>query len=106
MSLLKEFDEIIDKKDKVLLAVAIELRSALVKATPVDTSFLKSSWQPVRKTDDGYVISNTALYADIVLAGRRIVQGKTYGSNQLPEGIQPIIQKYNEILQEKLKEIK
>lgn len=105
MSLLKEFDKIIDKKDKILLAVAIELRSALVKATPVDTSFLKSSWQPVRKTDDGYIISNTALYADIVLTGYRIVNGKQWGSRKLSSGIAPIIAQYNEILQQKLSEI-
>lgn len=103
--ILKEFEAIERKKDDAILSVAIELRAELVKSTPVDTGNLRGSWTALTKTDDGYRFGNSAIYADIVLTGRRIVNGKTYGSEQLPEGIAPIIQKYNEILQQKLKAI-
>ena len=106
MSLLSEFEDIVKKKDLVLLAVATELRSALVKATPVDTGNLKASWSPLIKTDNGYRLSNTAIYADIRLEGYRIINGKQYGSLKFPEGFRPILAKYGEILQQKLKEIK
>lgn len=105
MSLLSEFEEIEQKKDDAIFVVAFELYSELVKSTPVDTSFLRQSWIAPIKKDDGYIIQNTAKYADIVLAGRRVVRGKTYGSNQLPEGIEPILEKYSNILQIKLKAI-
>lgn len=106
MSLLSEFEEIERKKDDIVLSVAIELYSELVKSTPVDSGNLKASWISPKKTNDGYIIQNTALYASIVLAGRRVVRGKTYGSLQMSEGVEPIIEKYNNMLQIKLKAIK
>lgn len=105
MSLLSEFEEIEKKKDDIVLSVAIELRAELVKSTPVDSGNLKASWTPIKKTNDGYIFSNTAIYATIIFDGRRTVRGKTYGSEQLPEGIAPLLEKYNGILQRKLKEI-
>lgn len=99
---LDEFNDILKKKDDIILSIAIELRSALVKASPVDTGNLKASWSPIKKTDDGYKIENTATYATIALSERIVVQGKTYGSEQNPAGIDPIIMYYSELLQEKL----
>lgn len=129
MSLLSEFKQIENEADRILLSVAIELRAELIEVTPTgDPSKwavnigrskgdyikpkgysggnLKSSWQPLKKTANGYVLSNTALYADIILEGYRIVNGKAIGSKQLIAGIDPILEKHNNILQEKLKGIK
>ena len=81
MSLLSEFEGIERKKDDIVLSVAIELRAELVKSTPVGnpslwktkyppknyiSGNLKASWTPIKKTNDGYVFSNTALYATII----------------------------------------
>lgn len=102
---LDEFNDIIKKKDDILLSVAIELRSALVKASPVDTGNLKSSWNPIEKTDDGYKIENTAIYATIALSERVVINGKQYGSEQFPQGYTALVIQYNEILQKKLEQI-
>lgn len=105
MSVLSEYNDILSKKDKVIAKVAIELFNELVDATPKITGFLKASWQPPKKKDDGYVISNTALYADIILHERMIIRGKQYGSLQFPDGIDNIILKWEKIMQQELNKI-
>ena len=45
-------------------------------------------------------------YASILFDGRRIVSGKAHGSLQLPAGIDPVIAKYNIIMQSELNKIK
>lgn len=102
---LDEFNDILNKKDDIILSIAIELRSALVKLTPVDTGNLKASWSPVKKTDDGYKIENTANYATIALSERIKVDGKLYGSEQNTAGVDPTILFYSELLQERLDKI-
>lgn len=108
MSLLSEFDEIMIKEDRIVKSTAIELHSQLVKVTPVDTSNLKSSWTAVRKTEDGYSFGNTEnVYgADVIFRGLRTVNGRTYGSKNLPDGIQPFLDSAEIQLQKDLKGIK
>ncbi len=110
--LLNEFDEIIEKQDNILFEVSTNLLSTMrISArrgggSPVDTGHFRSSWTEVEKRQDGYQFTNTATYADVLAGGRREVNGKWYGSRQLPNGIKPIIQKHDEILTKKLKGIK
>ena len=111
MGLLSEYKQIMNEHDRILEETVIELFEELRTpaerggGTPVDTGFLRSSWEAPKKTNDGYVITNTANYASIVLSGIFFFDGKTVGSKQLPEGIDPILVKYNEILQRRLNEI-
>lgn len=105
MGLLDEYNQILAKKDKILAEIAIELFAELVNATPVKTGNLRNSWVAPQKTKDGYVITNTAIYADIRLTEYRVVRGKQYGSLQFPNGIEGIISKYNSILQTRLNRI-
>ena len=85
--------------------VASDLMSELVSVTPVDTGQLKGAWD-LQKTSEGWRISNNMQYASILFDGRRIVSGKEYGSKQLPQGIQPVLEKYNIIMQRELNKIK
>ncbi len=110
--LLNEFDDIIKKQDDVVYEVATNLLSTMRTpalrggGSPVDTGNLRASWTKLEKIKDGYQFTNTATYADILASGRRKVNGRWYGSEQMPDGIAPIIEKHNSILQKRLKGIK
>ncbi len=110
--LLNEFDDIIKKQDNVVYEVATNLLSTMRTpaerggGSPVDLGHFRSSWTKLKKIKDGYQFTNTATYADILATGRRKVNGKWYGSEQLPDGIAPIIEKHDVILQRNLKGIK
>lgn len=129
MSLLSEYNNILSETDKVMGQIAVALHGQLIKETPVgDPSlwlvnqgkdkanwsvpenytggFLKQSWTPVERVKNGYIFSNTAIYADIALHERTVVRGKTYGSLQNPAGIDPTIKYYEKLLEQELKGIK
>lgn len=103
MSLLDEYNSVIESKERIFNAIVTDLFAELIQVTPVDTGNLKGAWT-LNKTPSGYIISNSAEYADIVLDGYKIINGKSYGSKQLPQGISPIIAKYNIRLEEQLKD--
>lgn len=128
MSLLSEYNEILTEQEKVMGGIATALRSELIEVTPVgDPSiwlsnqgkpkekwsvpenytggFLRSSWTPIEKVQNGYVFSNTALYADIALHERTVVRGRMYGSLQNKAGIDPTIKYYEKQLQMELDKI-
>ena len=112
MSLLDEYTDIISEKDKILAEIATDLFSELQthsialgreSGTPVDTGALRLAWE-LTKTKDGYTLSNNMKYASIIFAGFHIgTDGKLKGSKQLPNGIAPVLARYNKILQNKLK---
>ena len=107
MGLMDEFNDIIRKEEKVVASVAIDLHSELKKITPVDTGVLRQSWTAPVKVSDGWTFSNTqSKYGEIILGGLRTINGKTYGSKQLPLGIDPTLEKTELELQRKLKAIK
>ena len=101
----QELDKIVAQQKRVVAKVANDLLSELIKITPVDTGALKGAWS-IKKTSDGWQLSNNMNYASILFDGRRIVSGKEYGSLQLPAGIDPVIAKYNIIMQQELKKIR
>ena len=105
MSLLSEFEVIMSEKDKILHSTAINLHAALIPASPSDTGFLRKSWT-VAPIKDGYLIHNSAIYADWATHKREVVRGKMLGSATFPDGIDPTIQKYNKDMKKRLKEIK
>lgn len=120
MSLLSEFNAIKKKKDRIITKSATNLFTKLVKITPVGNPSLwenpnsapkgyaggnlKASWT-IDKKNDGWLINNSALYASIVLRKREKIRGKTYGSKQFPDGIEPIIKLADKKLQQELKDI-
>ena len=106
MSLLSEYENILTQQEQIMGQIANALHGELVKVTPVDTGFLKQSWTPVERVKNGYIFSNTALYADVALHERTIVRGKMYGSEKFPQGVDPTIKYYDKLLEQELKGIK
>lgn len=126
MTLLEEFNELKAKKDFIVAKIANDLFSELVNDTPVGnpsswkinegrtklyipkdyrSGQLKGSWA-IKKTLDGWELSNNMLYASIIFAGRDEDEfGIWRGSKQLPDGIEPTIEKYNILLEQELRKL-
>lgn len=103
--LTKELNDIYEKQQRVLADVVADLFAELQRRTPVDTGELKIAWELTR-TNDGWLISNNMEYASIIFDGRKLDDsGVMRGSEQLPDGIIPILDKYNRILEIKLRKI-
>jgi hypothetical protein len=109
MSVGKEFDAELDailrKRDGIAKAEAIEMHSDVVQATPVDTGHLKGSWEWVTGRYK-YITQTNVEYAPTIDGGRRMVDGKWQGSEQLPHGWQPIIKRHRENIKKLLRRIK
>lgn len=101
-----EFDKLQDDIDKQIRTVTSALYTELEMKTPVDTGYLKNSWEAEEIKKLHWRISNNSDYADYALMGRRMLGEKTVGSEQLPDGISPILIKYDEELENRLKGLK
>jgi len=104
MSLSKEFENLLDQKQKILNKVVLNLYSELVRATPVDTGTLKTSWELKKVSSTHWVLSNNMEYAEIIFRGIR--PGVKGGSKNLPDGVYPILQKFNTQLELELANIR
>lgn len=107
----KEFAVILKKRDRVVKTGAVSLFGDLQVSTPVDTGELRDSWQPPDRLGLlNWRISNIAPYAEIIDGGRReaMVNGtiKWVGSEQLPNGFDPIVKAFEPKLQMELDKIK
>jgi hypothetical protein len=73
-----------------------QLQSELETMTPVDTGFLRSSWnEPIQTSNYSFHLSNDASYAYYLLVlGRHFDGNKFVGSNQLPDGVLPHIRNW------------
>lgn len=105
MSLSSDFNEMIEKSDFIIAEMAANLLEELIKRTPVDIGTLKASWD-MQKVGDGWLLTNNMNYASFIFNGRREVMGKMFGSLQLPDGVYPIIQQFNNQLQKRLNNLK
>ena len=106
-AILNELNQIISEKDKVIATVALDLYNELVKATPVDTGYLRNAWTIENESDGSVIINNPTIYAEIRLSPLIEENGKVrQGSRQYPAGVEQIVDKYDKILQTKLKAIK
>jgi len=85
--------EIKDLKEEMYLEFENEvemLKDELVVMTPVQTGFLRDSWNNVEKIGPGkYVLVNTANYSEIVL-----IRGLKNG--QLPQGVLPHVRQWKD----------
>jgi len=108
MTISQELAVIVAQQKRVVAEVANDLLSELIHTTPValkNGGTLKGGWD-IKKTTDGWRLSNNIGYAEVIFNGRRLVAGKWYGSEQLPGGLPPILAKFNIILQSELNKIK
>lgn len=105
MSLSSEFNQMIDKSDVIIAEMAANLLAELIKRTPVDSGQLKASWDII-KVNSGFLLNNNMNYASFIFNGRRLVMGKMLGSAQMPDGVYPLIQNFNNELNKRLKELK
>lgn len=101
----KEADDILKQRDIVAKSFSLELHESLVSVTPVDTGNLKGAWTWDAENNK-YVSTNNMEYATVIDGGRREINGKMQGSEQLPHGFQPIVERSRKVLQTKLKAIK
>lgn len=101
-----ELNGILQKRDDVAKMFSIELHSAVLKATPVKHGDMKKAWDWSLVGEGHYRSSNNIEYAITIDEGRRNVHGKMQGSEQLPDGFQPIIEREEENLEKMLKDIK
>lgn len=105
MTISEELNNIYKRQMSVVGIVANDLLSEFITVTPVDTGSLKGAWD-IKKIKDGWRIGNNLEYASVIFDGRRLVAGKWYGSKKLPNGLDPILAKYNLLLESELKKIK
>jgi hypothetical protein len=104
MTISQELNSIYDEQMRVVGIVANDMLSELIHVTPValvNGGSLKGAWD-IQTITNGYRLSNNLEYADVIFDGRRLVAGKWYGSEQLPAGLDPILAKYNLILEREL----
>ena len=114
MTLSDELQLLVKKQQKIVAEGAADLLAELIARTPVSPTLkrkdgttyhtggtLKSSWDMV-PVGDGWLLTNNMNYASFIFNGLREVAGKKLGSTQLPDGVAPIIQKHNKIVQRRL----
>ena len=99
----QELKLIVKKQRKVVDDIASDLYSELIEITPVVTGQLKSAWD-LDESNSGWIISNNMTYASIIFDGRG--SRPSGGKYNLPDGITPILKKYNILLQERLNRIR
>ncbi len=99
-------DKIMKQTRQILKETVYEFHSALQRVAPVDTGHFKLSWKVKPVSKDEYLISNNAPYASILWAGRMMVNGKMYGSEQWSKGGDIMLAKRNIQMQNKLKIIR
>lgn len=109
-------EEIIKQKTKILATETTNMFNELERKSPVGTpestgikgyvgGSFKDAWEQ-KKTIDGWQISNSMEYADILADGRRFVVNKWVGSEQWREGLSPTLLKYDIIIRSKFNQIK
>jgi len=97
---LAQIDSAIDKEIK---SAAIVFHSSIKTAWPKDTGFSKDMWMPPIKIEDGYEVYNPVSYSPILWYGRHDIGGRSYGSEQMPNGGAPILDATLDIMLSRIK---
>jgi len=105
-----EFDAILSKRNEVVATGALDMHSAVVKASPEDTGELKRSWElPKEIRSNVWRVGNYAPHSIIIDGGRRKVPYsggmKDIGSERLKDGYTPIIKRVEKHIQKELDRI-
>ncbi|MDM5264682.1 hypothetical protein PF327_10795 [Sulfurovum sp. XTW-4] len=98
MTLLQEFDFEVDKDIKEVASKVVEFHGDLIKASPVDTGEFRDAWELIPNGKLSWTIFNPQSYSSILWAGRKVINDRTYGSEQWPEGGEPMVDKLREDL--------
>jgi len=97
-ALMDDVEDIIDKNVKILYV-------NLVRASPVETGNFRRSWD-LNKGISSWTISNTAEYATQLSGGRRLINGRYYGSIQWSAGLGPMMLRFTKKLKRELGNIR
>jgi len=100
--------DIMKQSGRVISEESMSLFANLKMASPVKTGMFKKSWVLQKKSIDGmkWRISNPLEYASILYDGRRVVNGRAYGSEQWLFGGSPMLERTNIAINAKLKRIR
>ena len=105
MAISDDLNNLFDRQMEIVDRIATDMLSEIIKKTPKREGTLRKAWQ-MEKITGGWRLSNNMEYADVIFDGRRLVAGKWYGSEQMPEGIDPILNKYNIMLEVEINRLK
>ncbi len=107
MIIRKELNKVLKKTEKVIEEWVEETYDIIRNDTPEDTGNLQASWKMRRPSRLNYIVftdRSSKDYADVIAAGRRIVNGKVYGSLQGwgKEGLWHLLEIRQKILERRL----
>ena len=98
MSLMSEFDAEV-KADAIKVGKkVVEFHGDLKSVAPVDSGEFRDAWELIQDGLLSWTIKNPMHYASELWRGRREINGRMYGSDQWPEGGEPMLQKFNKEL--------
>lgn len=95
--------------EKIVAQEAIGLHADLKSASPTKTGDFKANWNIVKKSGSigmAWTIFNPMEYASILWAGRRVVNGRSYGSEQWLQGGDPMLQQTDLAINRRMKAIR
>lgn len=102
----EELAKLYEKQIQTVAEEVANLFTRLLKVAPVDTGAFRSSWNLEQTSPTSWEITNDVEYASVLFDGRRFVAGGWLGSEQWPEGGDVMLERFNKILDRKLKNIR
>lgn len=106
MTPLEELRLLRKKQNDSLAGNVAMFHAELQSVAPVDTGDFKKAWDTEKVKEGVFTISNNMDYADVLARGRRQVMGKWYGSEQWPDGLDPMLQFYRNKITKDLSKVK
>ena len=101
ISFSKQTKYISDKVNDKVKAASFNFHAKITSAWAVDTGRSKAAWQLPVQSNRGtgeWTIANNVNYSAVLWIGRHYVNGKAFGSDQMPLGGFPILAKVTEKL--------
>ena len=108
-SLTLVFDELTEDMHEIVDDEVVALQNALyvVGEDVRDSGNFKKSFAPLDRVGKWHWrIVNDALYSDILARGRRVVNGRAYGSLKWYHGISPMIKKTEKNIEKRVKNVR
>lgn len=107
MKLAEEFEQkFASQIGRIVADETKKLFSDLVANSPVAKGTFKSAWTIAKDESFAWTIHNPMQYASILWDGRRSVEGIMRGSEQWPQGGEPMLVVTNRRLEERLNRLK
>ena len=102
-------ETLMKQSERVVAEESYALYADFKLASPVDTGMFKQSWVLSKKSGQSglaWTIFNPLEYASILYDGRRKVGGRKYGSDQWPNGGEPMVQNTDITITQRIKRLK